>query len=139
MTLREAAMRGDLPGVQYLCEEAKIGKKDIEGMPGYTPLHCAAMNGHWNVVQYLLETIGVDNEFGDSNGSTPLHYAAFGGHLEVVKYLCEKAKVNKEATDNDGLTPLDLAVEKGYQDVKEYLLEQIAEKAKGGQEELQQQ
>ena len=67
-----------------------------------TPLHLAAVNGHLDVVQYLVEQ-GANKEATDDCNKTPLFVAAKGGHLEVVQYLVEQG-VNKDATDADTRT-----------------------------------
>ena len=148
LTPLDLAIRHDnLEMVKLLCEDVKVDPNAKEEWG--TALHYAAYLHRIDIVKYLCEEANVDPNPTNKYGQEPLHFAAKSEYvvttdqglqlkLEVVKYLCEEAKVDKEARDNEGQTPLDLAVEKGYHDVKEYLLEQIAEKAKGSQEELQQ-
>lgn len=82
---------------------------DLEAMTirGSTPLHCAAYNGHIELIQILLEA-GAPLETARIGGDTPLHIAASHRDIEVVKvFLAAGAsKVAKECT---GLTPWDIA------------------------------
>jgi len=74
-----------------------------------TPLHFAAQNGHFGVVEYLGNQ-NADINAKDKDNWTPLHYAAQNGHLSVVEYLVnQKADIN--AKNKDGKTPLVLASE----------------------------
>ena len=96
--LHDAAARGKLEAVKYLCEVAKVNKETIDKY-GNTPLHKAAEKGQLEVIRYLCEAAKVNKEATSTNkyGNTPLHQAAAKGHLEVVRYFCEVTKVNKEA------------------------------------------
>jgi len=50
---------------------------------GFTPLHQAAINGHPQVVQALIEK-GADVNVEDNNGFTPLHQAAMYGREKLL-------------------------------------------------------
>lgn len=53
---------------------------------GYTPLHYAALNGHRQIVSYLLAA-EADLFSKDKKGCIPLHLAAFAGQKEIVQML----------------------------------------------------
>lgn len=53
---------------------------------GFTPLHCAAINGKKEVVELLISR-GADLNLKDRNGRTPLKAAAERGHTEIDKLL----------------------------------------------------
>ena len=53
---------------------------------GLTPLHLAAMRGHLDVVQYLVER-GADWNAKDLEGMTPVARAVASGCLDVVHFL----------------------------------------------------
>ncbi|MGV8121609.1 MAG: ankyrin repeat domain-containing protein [Candidatus Xenobiia bacterium LiM19] len=53
---------------------------------GFTPLHCAAINGKKEVVELLISR-DADLNLKDRNGRTPLKAAAERGHIEIVELL----------------------------------------------------
>ncbi|XP_074276336.1 E3 ubiquitin-protein ligase XBAT32 [Silene latifolia] len=84
---------------------------------GITALHMAALNGHFEAVQLLLEfgASVTEKTVEDGTtidligaGSTALHYAACGGNVQCCKMLIERgAKVTAE--NENGRTPLMVA------------------------------
>ncbi|CZR64683.1 uncharacterized protein PAC_14581 [Phialocephala subalpina] len=83
----------------------------ITTLPGSrTPLLWAAVQGHEDVVELLLNKANVDAR--DIDGRTPLSYAAKNGHTAVVQLLLNNANV--DAGDSDGRTPLSLAAAAGH-------------------------
>jgi ankyrin repeat protein len=83
---------------------------DCTNNEGSTPLHLAAMWGHDEVMEALLQTpantFNVNSK--DRNGNTPLHLAAEWGHKGVVALLiANHADVN--ATNVFGFTPVNFA------------------------------
>ena len=68
--LHEAAFKGHLPVMQYLCEQG--ADQEARDNYGKTPLHMA-YNGHLPVVQYLCEQ-GADKDVRDNDSMTPLQY-----------------------------------------------------------------
>jgi ankyrin repeat protein len=70
---------------------ANIDSKDEDG---YTPLAIAALEGHAEVVRFLLSLNSDDNTRAhpnacDCNEHTPLDNAIYGSHLKCVELLCE--------------------------------------------------
>ena len=55
-----------------------------------TPLHCAAMGGRLDLVQYLISEKGCNPMCRGQNNNTPLHIASHLGHLDIVRYLVEE-------------------------------------------------
>ena len=53
---------------------------------GWTPLHSAAENGHFEIVKYIAGHLENKNP-ARNNGTTPLLIAAQEGHFEIVKYI----------------------------------------------------
>jgi len=91
---------------------------------GCTALHLAALNGHKDIVIFLLHTDASAN-IPDNAGSFPLHLAAFNGHHEVAKILLtrgpSKAQVNEPNMAGD--TALHVAAQYGHRHVVHVLLE----------------
>ncbi|GIM02496.1 hypothetical protein Vretimale_7377 [Volvox reticuliferus] len=71
---------------------------------GATPLHRAAMQGHFFVVERLLAA-GADARAVDCDLETPLHKAAVQGHGEVCRLLLERCPEAGGAADKAGRTP----------------------------------
>jgi len=81
------------------------------GPANTTPLISAAMRGHIEVVELLLE----QDDFGlvemaRDNGKNALHFAARQGHIGIVKALLEKDPQLARRNDKKGQTALHMAV-----------------------------
>jgi hypothetical protein len=77
---------------------------DTPDAAGNTPLQCASLNGHDDIVQLLLKhkcNVNCKNDLGDS----PLLDAVENGHLEVVKLLLD-AGVDPRARNRSGEEPI---------------------------------
>ena len=61
---------------------------------GQTAVHAAAMNGHHDVLQHLIETKFAMDESDDA-GTCPIHFCARGGHMRALLVLL-KAKISVE-------------------------------------------
>ena len=54
-----------------------------------TPLHQAAVGGHFETMLALLEK-GCPLDKLSSDGQSVLHFACFGGNVEMINFLVEK-------------------------------------------------
>ncbi|XP_030006470.1 ankyrin repeat domain-containing protein 16 [Sphaeramia orbicularis] len=65
------------------------------GRSGDTLLHYAARHGHLDIVEYLINQVGMDVEVYNNDYKRPLHEAASMGHQACVSYLLRQgAKVD---------------------------------------------
>lgn len=121
--LHNFALKGNIDEIRALLKLKKslARRKD---KAGYLALHAAALAGHEQIVEILVEA-GSNVKAAASNGDTPLHDAANGGHLRIVKYLVEHG-ADPETRNHNGQTPRGVASEK---DVQSYL-RQVEERPK---------
>jgi len=92
---------------------------------GFTPLHRAALNGHVEGAEVLIQA-GAAVDATDEKGQTPLHKAASGDHSEVPKVLID-AGASVDLSDEKEQTPLHRAAELGCPEVAGLLLDAGAE------------
>ena len=78
----------------------------------WTPLDCAAANGHARVIKELA-TAKAELDPKDKLKTTPLHLAAKEGHVTAVETLI-KHGANVGLKDQRGFNALDWAIEKGH-------------------------
>lgn len=117
--LHEASTRGHLECVRILVE-ARAGVDVRTRDTAFSPLHCAARNGHLEVAEFLLFA-GSYVHRRDGRGETALHMAARVGNLPLAKYLVEKGC---GAADLNVLreTPLHVAAQAGHEEVAKFLI-----------------
>jgi len=94
----------------------------VDRETGNTALHQAALNGYWNVVQYLLLK-GADPNVVNPCGETPLHLSVRVDNRAIVSLLLIGG-AKRNAKTAQGLTPLHVAAErpKGATGMAEILL-----------------
>ena len=106
ISFNRAAEQGNIEAVkQHLAAGV-----DVKGISGWINLFSAAIEGHKEVAELLIEK-GVDVNAKDSLSMTPLHMAAMGGHKEIAELFIAKG-ADVSAKDVDGETPLDFAASK---------------------------
>ena len=101
--LHVAAEEGHAEVVRKLVgkDDIKIDAKDAKGR---SPLYCAVLNNHTNIVQILVD-LGADVNAKDGKGCSPLHRAVLNNHTNIVQILVDLgAYVN--AKDGKGWSPL---------------------------------
>ncbi|XP_061449103.1 ankyrin repeat domain-containing protein 39 isoform X2 [Rhineura floridana] len=114
-----AALNGDLERVKK-----KVLSHSNPSDPdpfGYTALHYASRNGHYDVCHFLLES-GANCNAQTHGGATPLHRAAYCGHREIAELLLTHG-ADPAATDDDGRTCLHKAAENGHRKLCALFLE----------------
>jgi hypothetical protein len=105
-----AAKRGDLFAVEHY-----LGKDPDDvaarGEAGYTPLHWAAIRGHWEVFEALLEA-GAPVRAVGADGGTPLHWACHHDRPDMVRHLLDRG-ADVTVANRWGRTPLHVAARRG--------------------------
>lgn len=122
--LLNASSNGNLEAVKILLENHPplITQTDDAGNTAFI---AAALQGHLNIVEYLIEkdpSLSLINQT-NNKGNTALILAASRGHLEVVKFLVEKdpSLINKK--NSKGRSAFFLAAYNKHVEVAEYLIE----------------
>jgi|GEM_PF-2242482 ankyrin repeat protein len=87
---------------------------NIRDNNGRTALMLAAVGGHREVVDRLLQVRGIDVNMPTRIGETALMQAAERGHGEVVDRLLLVPGIDVDVRNNQGQTALDLARANGY-------------------------
>ncbi|XP_018320025.1 protein fem-1 homolog CG6966 [Agrilus planipennis] len=128
-----AARDGNLERLKFFLHNNK-SKEEISMLvgtktQGATPLVIACRNGHYEVVQFLIEHCNADIEQTGSvtfdgetiEGAPPLWCAAAAGYLELVQLLVKHgAKVNSTTRTNS--TPLRAACFDGHVEIVKFLV-----------------
>lgn len=112
--------------VVRILAEAYLGT-DRSGVSDARLLKTAAEVGNLDVMQLLIDGVGVDKEARDRRERTPLHLAAGQGNEATVQYLVSEAGANMEARDTLGRTPLHHAVEWATPAIVRYLISEGAD------------
>lgn len=107
---------GDLEDVRTLYQESY--KVDDDGNTG---LHFASANGHFDVVQHILDNCEFDINKSNSTGNTPLHWAAFNGNLSIIELLLAKG-ASPDIKNQLGRSASTLAEQQGHHDCVNKLL-----------------
>ncbi|BFZ07441.1 hypothetical protein BsWGS_10479 [Bradybaena similaris] len=88
---------------------------------GLTCLHLAAIGGHINVMELLLEVGANVNAVEGKSGKTVLHFAVDWGNMTMIKFLLSQQSIDINARTYAGLPPILLAYGRGNVDVMDEL------------------
>ncbi|KAK4182741.1 ankyrin repeat-containing domain protein [Podospora australis] len=91
-----------------------------------SPLSRAAVNGHDEVVAFLLEK-GADVSLPDNAGKTALWWACWRGHDKIVSLLLDCGNAKVDCPELSGMMPLSAAAQKGHDKIITLLLDYGAE------------
>ncbi|MFL6717540.1 MAG: ankyrin repeat domain-containing protein, partial [Burkholderiaceae bacterium] len=95
-----------------------VASEEVDSYGDFSALVLAAMNGHLDTVQALLEAPDTKLNFGYMRGGTALSFAANHNHLPVVlRLLAEPRIFLANSQDEDYWDLLHWAVEEGHADV----------------------
>eukprot|EP00127_Corallochytrium_limacisporum_P001083 Clim_evm9s38 gene=Clim_evmTU9s38 len=114
-----ACGRGDLESVQ---KWAKALGTDLTLPCKLRPLQYAALGGHDQVVQYLVEKDMCAIKTIVPYSRTLLHNKAISGDLKEVKLLVEQENADVNARDTKLWTPLHFAAKLGHEEIVRYLV-----------------
>ena len=84
-----------------------------------TPLHSAAMGGHFDICKMILSRIEEKNPF--SHTWTPLHHAAQGGYFDICNLIIQNVE-DKNPANAEGTTPLHIAAEEGHSKICQLII-----------------
>jgi ankyrin repeat protein len=103
--MTRAALAGSTKCIAVLLSHgADVNLATVSEDPPFSPLHCAAQEGHVAVCRQLVEA-GADVDFRGEHQFTPLHSAAQFGRCGVVALLMQRG-ADTRALDSDLLTPI---------------------------------
>ena len=116
--LSYSAMFNKIDAFKYIL--SKCGDEEIDLI---RPLCVAAKYGHYEIIKYIIEDLGVDP---NSTNCNVLNCSCSNGNLEIIKYLLEKGcDINKP--DEDGVVPLIDAINSGRLSVVKFLIQHKAD------------
>ena len=84
--MQEAAYQGNLRAVQLYVQHGAY--LDYTEKDGFTPINYAAMESHWDIVEFLLRA-GANPHLVDATGRSALIYASEAGQAKVVQLIRE--------------------------------------------------
>ena len=113
-----ACENGELEKTRKLLDRKENGDSianiNAKGLDGFTPLHFAVNEGHFEIVKFLIENSAYINSISYSK-RTPLHLACEKGKISIIQILLQhKAFVNSK--DDDGNTPLHYLSSNGWEE-----------------------
>ncbi|XP_030372714.1 protein TANC2 isoform X2 [Scaptodrosophila lebanonensis] len=120
LALTAAARHGCVDAVIILL--ARGAKIDARNRQGYTALWLAVKEGHWSVVEQLLQHGAHVDEHVTQARKTPLMIAAEEGHIELLELLLARGAA-LEAQDHEGFTALSWACLRGHLQAAKCLIE----------------
>ncbi|XP_072288676.1 ankyrin repeat and death domain-containing protein 1A [Eucyclogobius newberryi] len=117
-----AAWFGSLDILKLLVRAGADTKTENE--EGLNILHCAAINNHTEVVEYIVNDLVMKElDKGDRSGQRPFSLAAMHGCVEMLEMLMDSSyNMDTMEPNKRGDTPLHLAARSGHGDMVQLLL-----------------
>ena len=88
-TIYSDALLGNMNGINFHLSKLNGGSPDILDSSGMSALHWAALSGHTNIVERIVDS-GGDVNILNSSLNSPLHIAASQGHSTTVQSLIDR-------------------------------------------------
>lgn len=119
----EAAEKGDLPHLELLLKDRSNPELiNARNDKGETPLLRAAVEGHQDVVGFLLEQ-GAEVDASDKDGDTALMLVVwYGGTKSLAEFLIANGADVNARTTKSGLTALHMVAYDGSKEMAEMLI-----------------
>jgi len=92
---------------------------NIKSNEGFTALHYAIINGHLNIVKFLIEIYQADLNVYDKEGNDILMLAIINQKINIIKYIIEFYNVNK--FNKKGESTIELAEKIGNKEILDIL------------------
>jgi len=131
--LVEAAVNNDIETLKLLIAKGQ-DVNQLHPLLGYSALHAAVDQGHFEIVRFLVESGADVNlpralekkthvagkgkkarsplghvEKPETSLDTPLHFAALAGRADIAEYLIKECQAVRDPINSDKKTPLDYA------------------------------
>ena len=110
--------------VKIIIKLKRVFLNNKSKLNGLTPLSQAAINGNFEIMNFLLKQATIDINARNFDGSTVLHVVLKEGKIETLDFLLRQEFININIKDNLGKTPLHIACENGNVEEAKMLLEQ---------------
>ena len=118
-TIHKHAIEGNIRAIKKLVNSKGMTCLEAKDKEGCSPLHYAAVGGHKEVAEYLIDN-NSDVNVSDPAGCTPLHAAAMLGHIEIIRLLIARgADVNVTSAETG--SALDSALAQQQNECATYL------------------
>lgn len=79
----------------------KIKQINLQDDYGYSALHYAARNNHFEIVKFLAQN-GADLTLVTNGAATALHRAGISANENILDFLLGQEKINMNAQDDEG-------------------------------------
>ena len=121
VTLLMAASEGGIYKiVKVLLQEGN--NPNIQDSDGVSAMHLASFNGHYTVMELLLNNNNANPNLSDNNGWTPLMNACSEGHYKIVQLLLNNGADPNVSNSKNGMTALIQACLSGHNGIVQLLL-----------------